>query len=87
MVREKSETNLYRDHNYVFIDYTFVLEDYRKLGIGKRLYAYVEEWCRKNDTSEIVLDVIVTNPESMKFHESIGYKPFVKLYSKPVSKL
>ncbi|KAL0489599.1 aminoglycoside N(6')-acetyltransferase type 1 [Acrasis kona] len=76
----------YDDHSnvYAFIDFVFVSNEFRSCGVGRKLYTQMEIWCKENNIKEIVLDVMECNPKSMLFHEALGYKPFVRLYSKKI---
>lgn len=70
------------DRKYAYVDYVFVHSDFRKHKVGTSLYQELGEYCRNNGISELICDVFEINKSSKKFHKSLGFKPFVSLYSK-----
>ncbi|MFA6530600.1 MAG: GNAT family N-acetyltransferase [Candidatus Micrarchaeia archaeon] len=70
------------DRKYAYVDYVFVHPDFRKLKIGTSLYQDLGEYCKKTGVNELICDVVETNANSKTFHKTLGFKPFVSLYSK-----
>jgi len=56
-----------------FIEGWYVLESYRRQGIGKSLMTAAEEWARTNGCREMASDTLVENFSSQKAHEALGY--------------
>lgn len=54
-----------------YIQDVFVLEDYRELGIGKKLIIFLLEYCRKHHISWIGL---ISEPNQDTFYSKLGFK-------------
>ncbi|MBN2121539.1 GNAT family N-acetyltransferase [Candidatus Micrarchaeota archaeon] len=67
---------------YAFVDYVYVHPEFRRLGIGKKLYDELGKRCKEEGIKEIILDVLELNERSKEFHKKAGFEPFVTLYSK-----
>jgi len=52
----------------------FVAPDARRLGVGRRLIAAVEEWARQIEATATSLWVVEGNDAAAAFYESIGYR-------------
>jgi ribosomal protein S18 acetylase RimI-like enzyme len=59
---------------YVEITELYVTDSYRKLGIGRNLVSYAEEWYRKQDIHDFQLFTGKENTDAQKFYERIGYR-------------
>ena len=59
----------------LYIDDLCVDEDERGKGIGKKLFEYAKAFAKKNGFYNVTLRVWTSNPEAMKFYESLGLKP------------
>lgn len=55
-----------------FIEDIVVDEAYRRYGIGKQLYLFLENRAREEDVDGIELNVWAFNEEALKFYESLG---------------
>jgi GNAT superfamily N-acetyltransferase len=64
------------------VDYVYVHPDFRRLGIGSRLYEELGKRCKEEGINELILDVLELNENSREFHKKAGFEPFVTLYSK-----
>jgi phosphinothricin acetyltransferase len=53
----------------------YVHKDYRKLGIGTGLYIALIEILKAQGVSNVLAGITLPNTESVRFHESIGFKP------------
>ncbi|KAL6061576.1 hypothetical protein QOT17_012749 [Balamuthia mandrillaris] len=67
-----------------WISFSYVSEAWRRKGVGTFLYQQVEAYCRKEGIKEVQLDVYLCNSRSLSFHESMGYTPYLQIYSKTV---
>lgn len=56
-----------------FIEGWYVLEGYRRQGIGKNLVTAAEEWARGEGCREMASDTLIDNHSSQKAHEALGY--------------
>lgn len=57
-----------------YIEGWYVIETYRKRGIGKRLLSAAEEWARSYQCAEMASDTWIDNELSQRVHESMGYE-------------
>lgn len=57
-----------------YLEGVFVLEEYRRQGIAKRLVEAGEQWCKEQGAKEIGSDCHIDNFESFKFHQQIGFR-------------
>jgi len=60
-------------HSFPYLHIIAVKDEYRSLGIGKKLLKYVEGATSKNST-KLFLVVADFNPRAKKLYQSIGYK-------------
>lgn len=67
---------------YAWVDYVFVAKAEREKGVGAFLYEELAKWCADNGIAEILCDVYESNPQSMAFHEKLGFRPFLRIYSR-----
>ncbi|MBI5227603.1 GNAT family N-acetyltransferase [Candidatus Micrarchaeota archaeon] len=72
------------DVKYAYIDYVYVEQNSRNKGIGKLLYAKLDEYCKENNIEQILCDIYKINEKSILFHEKMGFSPFVSVYSKKI---
>jgi len=62
----------YKNPKVGYIESLFVLPQYRKQGIAKRLCTMLEKWAKNQGANEFASDAYADNKESIAFHESIG---------------
>lgn len=60
-------------HAVGFIEGWYVLEGYRRQGIGKSLVTAAEEWARGEGCREMASDTLIENHSSQEAHEALGY--------------
>lgn len=60
-------------HSFPYLHVIAVKEEFRNLGIGKKLLKYFEETTSKN-SSKLFLVVADFNPKAKQLYQSIGYK-------------
>ncbi len=58
------------------IDHLFVTKDYRRRGIGEKMYAAILKWFHARDINRIELQVIVKNEAAVSFWRKHGYLDF-----------
>jgi len=56
-----------------FIEGWYVVEAYRRQGIGKSLVIAAEEWARSAGCREMASDTLIDNHSSQKAHQALGY--------------
>lgn len=60
----------------------FVEEEYRHIGIGKRLIEAIENYARKKDYERIILNCYEFNKNAKGFYENEGFNTYVSTYEK-----
>lgn len=62
-----------------YLEGIYVVEEYRKKGIGKELINYCEDWSRGKGCVEFASDVELDNVDSFRFHLRVGFKEVNRL--------
>jgi aminoglycoside 6'-N-acetyltransferase I len=57
-----------------YIEGWYVVEHFRRRGIGRKLLAAAEDWARSQECVEIASDTWIDNEVSQRVHESLGYQ-------------
>jgi len=57
-----------------YVEGIYVKEDFRKLGIARKLYEVGEQWAKNNGCKQIGSDTWDWNNDSIMFHEKLGYE-------------
>lgn len=57
-----------------YIEGWYVVENYRRRGVGKKLIARAEDWARSHGCVEMASDAIIDNERSQRAHEALGYE-------------
>ena len=57
-----------------YLEGIFVSEPYRKKGIARRLLTACEGWAKEKGCTEFASDCELTNTQSLRFHQSIGFE-------------
>ena len=60
------------------ISRAFVLEEYRRLGIGKKAVKEILKWFKKNKIKHVEVTVDARNEIGVRFWQSLGFKEFMK---------
>jgi len=55
------------------LDNMLVLEDYRNLGIGKKLYLALIDWCKSKDIKKIKVTASAQNIKAINFYKKNGF--------------
>jgi len=56
-----------------YVEGLYVTESYQRTGIGQRLLAAGEEWCRQRGCIEMASDTELSNRQSQAFHLKAGF--------------
>ncbi len=64
---------------YIWINFSFVLKDFRNRGVGTKLYNEVFKVAKRKGIRALVTDVFAMNKRSMRFHKKVGFKPKIYL--------
>lgn len=73
------------EKDYLWIQLVFVAKEHRNKGVATFLYKKLDDVCKELQVKEIMCDVYWVNTGSRNFHEKMGYRPKVILYSKDFS--
>jgi ribosomal protein S18 acetylase RimI-like enzyme len=57
-----------------YINLFYVAPEWRRLGLGRRLHGFAEQYFRSWEATEIELDVSPTNGAAVDFYRSLGYR-------------
>eukprot|EP01100_Stratorugosa_tubuloviscum_P015720 TRINITY_DN927_c1_g1_i2.p1 TRINITY_DN927_c1_g1~~TRINITY_DN927_c1_g1_i2.p1 ORF type:complete len:176 (-),score=68.57 TRINITY_DN927_c1_g1_i2:30-557(-) len=69
---------------YLWICYTGTAKNWRRKRIATFMYKQLELFALKRNINELILDVYQSNPKSISFHTSLGFKPIVQLFQKNI---
>lgn len=58
------------------VENLFILEDYRKYGIGSKLLAEFKQYCLENNIEEIKVTASAKNLDAIKFYNKNGFNEF-----------
>jgi aminoglycoside 6'-N-acetyltransferase I len=61
-------------HSVGFLEGWFVAEDFRQLGVGRRLVSVAEDWARAQGCVEMASDTWIDSTLSQSAHEALGYE-------------
>lgn len=57
-----------------YLEGIYVVEAYRKTGIGRRLIDYAESWAVKRGSNYLASDALLDNVASHAFHKQVGFR-------------
>lgn len=58
---------------FVVLENLIVSPKYRKMGLGKRLIIFIEDWARENNSYFVMFMSLAKRTEAHAFYESLGY--------------
>lgn len=67
-----------------YISNLYILKDYRKKGIGKKLVNYVLKWLKEKKVGHITLEIHVKNAPALKLYRKMGFKDYTMKLSKKI---
>ncbi len=65
-----------------FVSDIYVTEEWRRKGVGRRLFYKMREWMLKESITAIELLAAERNPHSVAFWESLGFVSYLRLLRK-----
>ena len=68
--------NSYNTTSIAELDNMFILEEYRKYGIGTKLFNEFKDYCKKNKIEELNVTASSKNINAIKFYEKNGFENF-----------
>ncbi|MCR5146824.1 MAG: GNAT family N-acetyltransferase [Clostridia bacterium] len=66
--------NTYNKYKQAELDNMCILEDYRKLGIGSRLFEKFKAICKENDIKELKVVASYKNQNAINFYKKNGFE-------------
>ncbi len=73
--KEMGNLPIFKKRYIYFIEDIVVLEEYKRKGIGKKLYEFVKNKAREENIDAIELNVWAFNKDAIKFYEAVGMSP------------
>jgi predicted GNAT superfamily acetyltransferase len=75
--------------NYCYVDRIMVNVDYKRRGLGNKLYKEFEKYATHIGTSTLLCEVNIEppNPQSIAFHMQFGWEPFFEREHGPGKKV
>jgi diamine N-acetyltransferase len=55
-------------------DHVYIQPEYQGLGLGNKMFDYVEKYCKEKVCESLELNTYVQNTSSHKFYYNLGYK-------------
>lgn len=68
--------NSYNTTSIAELDNMFILEEYRKYGIGTKLFNEFKEYCKKSNIQELKVTASSKNKNAIKFYQKNGFEEF-----------
>ena len=68
------ENPMLKKNHTLYIDAIYVMEKFRKQGVGRSLYSYLEVLAEKESLQRIDLKVWAFNAGAVAFYESLGFQ-------------
>lgn len=68
------ENPMLKKNHILYVDAIYVMEKFRKQGVGRSLYAYLEALAEKEKLQRINLKVWAFNTGAVAFYESLGFQ-------------
>jgi len=59
------------------LETTYVLEEFRSKGIGKKLYDKFIEWCKTKNVDKVMVDASPQNELAIKFYRNNNFKDYI----------
>ena len=72
VIQDLSQCDNLRPDKSLYIDDICVDENYRRHGVGKKLYEHVLQFAKEEKCFNITLNVWAKNPDAQAFYESMG---------------
>lgn len=76
--------NSYNTTSIAELDNMFILEEYRKYGIGTKLFNEYKEYCKKNKIEELKVTASSKNTNAIKFYQKNGFEEFETTLKMPL---
>ena len=55
-------------------DHVYIQPEYQGLGLGNKMFDYVEKYCKEKGCESLEINTYVQNTSSHKFYYNLGYK-------------
>ncbi|GMN10464.1 hypothetical protein MTsPCn9_35300 [Croceitalea sp. MTPC9] len=74
----KKEARHYLNHKYYgYLGFMYTVEEYRGMGINKKIVDVLKNWCLDNGLKEIRLTVYQNNQPALKAYAKTGFRPHI----------
>lgn len=71
----KKKANDFQKHNYFgYLGFMYTIEEYRGMGINRKIVEVLKAWCLKNNLTEIRLKVYCENESAILAYEKAGFQ-------------
>ncbi len=70
--------------NCLWVDWSWVREDFRGQGLGRKLYEALFNHARLKGFARVACDVFTVNESSQAFHQKVGFTEKIRIYTKDV---
>jgi ribosomal protein S18 acetylase RimI-like enzyme len=78
---------VFRSLNIAFLDYIAVAPNHQRMGVGKNLFRFMLQWCRKQHYSLIGLLMEIQKEDVADIHENLKRMNRIRFYSRLGSKV
>jgi ribosomal protein S18 acetylase RimI-like enzyme len=58
------------------LENTYVLEEFRSKGVGKKLYKEFIKWCKSKNVGIVRVEASASNSQAIKFYRNNGFKDY-----------
>jgi ribosomal protein S18 acetylase RimI-like enzyme len=71
---EESETTK-KERFHAYLGFMYVAPEYRGKGVNGKIVEYLIEWSKKQNLTEIILELYAENQSALKAYKKIGFHP------------
>jgi ribosomal protein S18 acetylase RimI-like enzyme len=77
LAKKMQDPKVFKERDFGMIFDLAVTKNYRRIGIGEKLYQEAELWLKTQGMHRIEIRVVITNEVSVSFWNKMGYCPYV----------
>ena len=82
LLYQQREDDYYPEQRVIFVRQFFVQRGYRRRGIGRQAFEEIAMRFFPSD-AKVMLDVLSTNPEALRFWEDLGFRQYATTLHRP----
>ena len=64
-----------KDPFHAYLGFMYVVPEFRGMGINGKIVQHLIEWSKKNDLSEIIIELYAENQSALQAYKKIGFHP------------